>query len=144
MPGTANWSGRPHRPGASPALRGTLRRGDVAVRIFPPRGGNAQLSRQICRSPGRVPRGDVGRSRRGRRSAAASGAVGIPSTGVRTVTASAAEARETSGATTGGLLRYVRRIAGEDAVDRVLERSGVPHAAEELEDQSRWWSYDTR
>jgi diguanylate cyclase (GGDEF)-like protein len=57
---------------------------------------------------------------------------------------SAAEARETSGATTGGLLRYVRRIAGEDAVDRVLERSGVPHAAEELEDQSRWWSYDTR
>jgi diguanylate cyclase (GGDEF)-like protein len=60
------------------------------------------------------------------------------------VTVSAGEARETSGATTGGLLRYVRRIAGEDAVDRVLERSGVPYAAEELEDQSRWWSYDTR
>jgi diguanylate cyclase (GGDEF)-like protein len=54
------------------------------------------------------------------------------------------EARETSGVTTGGLLRYVRRSTGEDAVARVLELAGVPYTAEELEDQSRWWSYDTR
>ena len=54
------------------------------------------------------------------------------------------EARETSGATTGGLLRYVRRIGGDDAVARVLELAGVPYTAEELDDQSRWWSYDTR
>jgi diguanylate cyclase (GGDEF)-like protein len=55
-----------------------------------------------------------------------------------------AEARETSGATTGGLLRYVRTQAGDAAVARVLERAGVPCTAEELDDQSRWWSYDTR
>jgi diguanylate cyclase (GGDEF)-like protein len=60
------------------------------------------------------------------------------------MTALAGEARETSGATTGGLLRYVRTTAGEDAVDRVLERSGVPYPAEQLEDQAHWWSYDTR
>ena len=54
------------------------------------------------------------------------------------------EARETSGATTGGLLRYVRAVAGEDAVALVLERAAVPFAAEQLEDQSLWWSYDTR
>ncbi|MFD2092909.1 diguanylate cyclase domain-containing protein [Blastococcus deserti] len=56
----------------------------------------------------------------------------------------AGEARETSGATTGVLLRYVRSIAGDEAVERVLERSGVPYTAEQLDDQSRWWSYDTR
>jgi diguanylate cyclase (GGDEF)-like protein len=60
------------------------------------------------------------------------------------VTAAAGEARETSGATTGGLLRYVRVTSGEEAVARVLARSGVPYTAEQLEDQSRWWSYDTR
>ncbi|TFV64665.1 GGDEF domain-containing protein, partial [Blastococcus sp. CT_GayMR20] len=54
------------------------------------------------------------------------------------------EPRETSGATTGGLLRYVRASAGEDAVAAVLERAGVPFTAEQFEDQSRWWSYDTR
>ena len=54
------------------------------------------------------------------------------------------EARETSGATTGGLLRYVRSVAGEDAVDRVLDVAGVPYTADQLEDQSLWWSYDTR
>jgi diguanylate cyclase (GGDEF)-like protein len=54
------------------------------------------------------------------------------------------EARETSGATTGGLLRYVRAAAGEDAVTSVLERAGVPFTAKQLEDQSLWWSYDTR
>jgi diguanylate cyclase (GGDEF)-like protein len=54
------------------------------------------------------------------------------------------EARETSGATTGGLLRYVRASGGEDAVARVLEAAGVPYTVEQLEDQSLWWSYDTR
>jgi diguanylate cyclase (GGDEF)-like protein len=64
---------------------------------------------------------------------------------VRTVTGlSDGEARETSGATTGGLLRYVRRHAGDDAVARVLETAGVPYTAEQLEDQSLWWSYETR
>jgi diguanylate cyclase (GGDEF)-like protein len=56
----------------------------------------------------------------------------------------AAEARETSGATTGGLLRYVRTRAGDEAVARVLQVAGVPFTAEEFDDQSRWWSYDTR
>jgi diguanylate cyclase (GGDEF)-like protein len=54
------------------------------------------------------------------------------------------EARETSGATTGGVLRYVRNTAGADAVERVLECSGLPFTAAQLEDQSLWWSYDTR
>jgi diguanylate cyclase (GGDEF)-like protein len=63
---------------------------------------------------------------------------------VASVTAAAGEARETSGATTGGLLRYVRMTSGEEAVARVLARSAVPYTAEQLEDQSRWWSYDTR
>jgi len=54
------------------------------------------------------------------------------------------EARETSGATTGGLLRYVRASGGEAAVGQVLERAGVPFTAEQLEDQSLWWSYETR
>ncbi|SOD94606.1 sensor domain-containing diguanylate cyclase [Blastococcus haudaquaticus] len=54
------------------------------------------------------------------------------------------EARETSGATTGGLLRYVRTIGGTEAVDQVLLRAGVTATAEQLEDQSLWWSYETR
>jgi diguanylate cyclase (GGDEF)-like protein len=54
------------------------------------------------------------------------------------------EARETSGATTGGLLRYVRAVAGDDAVERVLDLSGLPYSAEQLDDQATWWSYDTR
>jgi diguanylate cyclase (GGDEF)-like protein len=54
------------------------------------------------------------------------------------------EARETSGATTGGLIRYVRRSGGDEAVAQVLALAGVPYTAEELDDQSRWWSYDTR
>jgi diguanylate cyclase (GGDEF)-like protein len=57
---------------------------------------------------------------------------------------SQSEARETSGATTGGVLRYVRAHGGDDAVARVLALSGLPFTAEELDDQSRWWSYDTR
>ena len=54
------------------------------------------------------------------------------------------EARETSGATTGGLLRYVRREGGDQAVARMLEIADVPYTAEQLDDQSLWWSYDTR
>jgi diguanylate cyclase (GGDEF)-like protein len=54
------------------------------------------------------------------------------------------EARETSGATTGGLLRFVRARGGDEAVAAVLQRAGVPYTAEELDDQSRWWSYETR
>src|SRR5215218_3166460 len=54
------------------------------------------------------------------------------------------EARETSGATTGGLLRYVRASGGDDAVARVLEEAGVPFTVDQLEDQSLWWSYETR
>ncbi|MCA0145789.1 GGDEF domain-containing protein [Blastococcus sp. LR1] len=54
------------------------------------------------------------------------------------------EARETSGATTAGVLRYVRRHGGDDAVAEVLRRAGLEHLGDELEDQARWWSYDTR
>ncbi|RBY92071.1 GGDEF domain-containing protein [Blastococcus sp. TBT05-19] len=56
----------------------------------------------------------------------------------------AAERRETSGATTGGLLRFVRRQGGDAAVAEVIRRAGVDATADELDDQSRWWSYDTR
>jgi diguanylate cyclase (GGDEF)-like protein len=55
-----------------------------------------------------------------------------------------AEALETSGATTGGVLRYVRGVAGDVAVAEVLARMGTTASAAELDDQSRWWSYDTR
>ncbi|WP_346620460.1 GGDEF domain-containing protein [Blastococcus montanus] len=54
------------------------------------------------------------------------------------------EARETSGATTSGVLRYVRRHGGDDAVAAVLRGAGLSSRADELADQSRWWSYDTR
>ncbi len=60
------------------------------------------------------------------------------------MTALPGEARETSGATTGGLLRFVRARGGADAVAELLTRAGVPWTAEDLDDQSRWWSYDTR
>lgn len=56
----------------------------------------------------------------------------------------AAEARETSGATTGLLLSHVRRQGGDDAVAEVLRRAGVPFTAGELELPSHWTSYDTR
>jgi diguanylate cyclase (GGDEF)-like protein len=56
----------------------------------------------------------------------------------------ATEGRETSGATTGGLLRFVRDQGGDDAVAEVLRRAGVDATFDELDDQSRWWSYDTR
>ena len=60
------------------------------------------------------------------------------------MTAVHTEARETSGATTGGLLRYVRARAGDAAVAEVVRRADVQAEPAELDDQSRWWSYDTR
>ncbi|MGY1721433.1 diguanylate cyclase domain-containing protein [Blastococcus sp. SYSU DS0533] len=55
-----------------------------------------------------------------------------------------AEARETPGITVAGLLTYVRRRGGEDAVAAVLDRAGLGAVADQAEDQARWWSYDTR
>ncbi|CCG05506.1 sensor domain-containing diguanylate cyclase [Blastococcus saxobsidens] len=54
------------------------------------------------------------------------------------------EARETSGATIAGLLRYVARKGGDDALAEVVRRAGLTAHVEELTDQARWWSYDTR
>jgi diguanylate cyclase (GGDEF)-like protein len=54
------------------------------------------------------------------------------------------EVRETSGAVMSSLLRHVRSEGGEDAVAEVLRRADVRHDAEELENPSRWWSYETR
>ena len=54
------------------------------------------------------------------------------------------EARETSGVTTAGLLTYVGVHGGPDAVAEVVARSGVTATAEELSDQSSWFSYGTR
>ena len=53
-------------------------------------------------------------------------------------------ARETSSATTRLVLAYVRERAGDAAVARVLELADVPHTLAELEDPSRWVSYDAR
>jgi diguanylate cyclase (GGDEF)-like protein len=58
--------------------------------------------------------------------------------------AEADEPRETSGAVTSSLLRYVRAQGSEDAITEVLRRAGVRHDVEELENPSRWWSYETR
>ncbi|MCZ2859066.1 sensor domain-containing diguanylate cyclase [Blastococcus sp. VKM Ac-2987] len=52
--------------------------------------------------------------------------------------------RETSGATTGGLLRFVRARRGDEAVAEVIRRAGVAATPEELDDQSRWWTYEDR
>ena len=54
------------------------------------------------------------------------------------------EPRETSGATTNLLLRYVRELGGEQAVAEMLALSGVPHTVTSLQDTSTWVSYDTR
>ncbi|MCL3862764.1 bifunctional diguanylate cyclase/phosphodiesterase [Actinotalea sp. K2] len=55
-----------------------------------------------------------------------------------------AEPRETSGATTTLLLRYVRAQGGQGAVEKVLARAGVAHLAGDLEQMSHWVGYDTR
>ena len=52
--------------------------------------------------------------------------------------------RETSSATTRLVLAYVRDRVGDDGVARVLELADVPHSLAELEDPSRWVSYETR
>jgi diguanylate cyclase (GGDEF)-like protein len=53
-------------------------------------------------------------------------------------------ARETSSATTAGLLRYVGAHGGEDAVTETLARAGVQYSVEELCDAASWTSYETR
>jgi diguanylate cyclase (GGDEF)-like protein len=57
---------------------------------------------------------------------------------------SAVVARETSSATTAGLLRYVRQQGGPAAVEETIRRAGVPHTVDELVDAASWTSYDTR
>jgi diguanylate cyclase (GGDEF)-like protein len=52
--------------------------------------------------------------------------------------------RETSGVTTQLILGYVAERGGAEAVEALLQRAGVPDTAEELQDESRWVSYDTR
>ncbi|SDY45036.1 hypothetical protein SAMN05661080_03519 [Modestobacter sp. DSM 44400] len=64
--------------------------------------------------------------------------------GVQRTAPSAATARETSSATTAGLLRYVREHGGSDAVEETIRRAGVPHTAAQLVDSANWTSYDTR
>jgi diguanylate cyclase (GGDEF)-like protein len=52
--------------------------------------------------------------------------------------------RETSAATTGLVVRFVRARGGPDAVDALLARSGVDATSDELCDPSRWFSYADR
>ena len=52
--------------------------------------------------------------------------------------------RETSSATTGLVLAYVRQHLGEDGVHRVLDVADSPHTLDELSDPAQWVSYDTR
>lgn len=54
------------------------------------------------------------------------------------------EPRETSAATTSLLLRHARAQGGDAAVARVLERSGVPFTAAQLEQPGHWVSHSTR
>ncbi|MCF6509233.1 sensor domain-containing diguanylate cyclase [Blastococcus sp. MG754426] len=54
------------------------------------------------------------------------------------------EPRETPGITVVGLLAYVRRHGGDEAVAAVLARAGLGDVADQAADQARWWSYDTR
>ncbi|HEY3438785.1 MAG TPA: sensor domain-containing phosphodiesterase [Actinotalea sp.] len=60
------------------------------------------------------------------------------------VTTDLAEPRETSGATTTLLLRYVSAEGGDAAVDDLLRRAGVSQSRRQLEDMACWVSYDTR
>jgi diguanylate cyclase (GGDEF)-like protein len=53
-------------------------------------------------------------------------------------------ARETSPATMGALLNYLRAQGGEDAVLATLDQAGVRASAQELTDSAHWTSYDTR
>jgi diguanylate cyclase (GGDEF)-like protein len=53
-------------------------------------------------------------------------------------------ALETSGVTTRLIMRYVREHGGEPAVHELLRRARVPYELADLDDESRWVSYDTR
>ena len=52
--------------------------------------------------------------------------------------------RETSSATTAGVLRYVRAHGGDTAVAETLSRAGVTSTFEEVTDPAHWTSYDER
>jgi diguanylate cyclase (GGDEF)-like protein len=53
-------------------------------------------------------------------------------------------ARETSGATTCLIIRYVRELAGDEGVEQLLARAAVPYALTELEDERRWFTYEAK
>jgi diguanylate cyclase (GGDEF)-like protein len=53
-------------------------------------------------------------------------------------------ARETSGTMTSLIVQHVRRVAGDDGVARVLERSGVEKSLGELEDEAGWSTYEDK
>lgn len=52
--------------------------------------------------------------------------------------------RETSGATTCLILRYVRGHGGDAAVAEVLRRTGLTHRAADLEDERQWFSFEEK
>ncbi|MGV8978608.1 MAG: putative bifunctional diguanylate cyclase/phosphodiesterase [Cellulomonas sp.] len=58
--------------------------------------------------------------------------------------AESTEPRETSGATTNLLLRYVRELGGDTAVAETLALADVPYSVESLQAPSTWVSYATR
>ena|GEM_PF-827519 len=53
-----------------------------------------------------------------------------------------AERREISGSTTGIVLRYLRRVAGDDAVDECVRLAGDTRPIDEIESVDSWSSYD--
>ncbi|HEX5614709.1 MAG TPA: EAL domain-containing protein [Acidimicrobiia bacterium] len=55
-----------------------------------------------------------------------------------------AASRETAGATTTLIVRYVRRHAGDDGVARLLALAGETRTAAELEDEHRWSTYEQK
>src|SRR5579872_725075 len=59
-------------------------------------------------------------------------------------TAEAQAANETSGLTTRAIVRYIRSVGGDDAVRRVLERSGIARSLAQLEDESSWSTYEEK
>jgi diguanylate cyclase (GGDEF)-like protein len=58
--------------------------------------------------------------------------------------AATAEPRETSGATTALVLRYLREHGGAAAVAEALRRAGIATPADELSRPDHWIGYDTR
>ncbi|MEX1177207.1 MAG: diguanylate cyclase, partial [Nitriliruptor sp.] len=51
---------------------------------------------------------------------------------------------ETSGATTGLVLRYVEARAGLEAAEQVIARANLPYTFAELTEDTRWFGYDER